>query len=611
MTLKRQLIDRFGIAPQEAERLIKEQEARSAVKAAVAAASRGVQAAPDPDYEEDPGAWREEVQKRMQAIEIMEEGTGYLKKLQKLMKRILEAEQKLIGKKTSQVNNKHEDWWDFQHSGWAMGGREMFAQTLCDILRSLDEQNLAQTVMNKIGFKRSIPLPEDAVAPLIPEGIKPGDVVPAYEEVEAPMDAEGVEAMLVKGARKVKSAGGSKMDEFLYGKDWKRKKSTGRETILVNQEKGAVIHVIHKGGMAAARDRVILKQEGEPDREFKFVPEAIKALGGFKKTKARVVTAGAWIVEIARPYWGDYDKITGILKKANIKNGPHLDNFDKLKYVRFHTEDDAKKGAKLLRSMGQGPFYSLTVPTMVAVSKATAQPAGPRRGPRDGSGPNPECPLKQGESLAVSVDLGNGLKSTRMKAHPDGGFTYFFNWKGNTFTINVRKDGQVMGITDVRKKAPPSEIGKVAREHVIKRTPMAKGSTKVKAQPKDDRERLITHFGPEKAEELLKQMGEKAYGLLPPRGTGLSKAGLGPAMLRDKELVKAPDKETELWRAGFLYQKVGLDKGHPLKGHWSPVDQVPFGVTIRPNESIKVLTDRYAKKLGLKPKDLHIQVFDR
>ena len=67
------------------------------------------------------------------------------KKLQKLLKRILEAEQKLIGKKTSQVNNKEDDWWDFQYSGWAMGGREMFAQTLCDILQSLDEQKLASS----------------------------------------------------------------------------------------------------------------------------------------------------------------------------------------------------------------------------------------------------------------------------------------------------------------------------------------------------------------------------------------------------------------------------------------------------------------------------------
>ena len=197
--LKRNIVTRFGVSSAEAERMIKKHEGTARLKAAV----RGNEVtASDIDFNEDPGAWRQEVQKRMQAIEIIESGVSSLKDMQKLVKRIIEAEQKLIAKKTAKVNDKDETWWDMQHSGWAMGGREMFAQKLYDLLNSLDESKLASYIMDKIGFKRSIPINEDDLPPLIPENIAPGDEVPAYENPEAPRDAEDVEAMLVQGARR-------------------------------------------------------------------------------------------------------------------------------------------------------------------------------------------------------------------------------------------------------------------------------------------------------------------------------------------------------------------------------------------------------------------------
>ncbi len=209
MNLAQQLVDRFGVSHSEAERMIRVQRARAQVKAAVLSGRKRTHAADEPSFEDDPQAWRTEVQRRMQAIEVMEEGVGALKDLQKLVKRIIEAEQKLIAKKTSKVNHKDDDWWDMQHSGWAMGGREMFAQKLCDILNSLDESKLSKSIMDRIGFKRSIPIDEEDIAPLVPTDIQPGDDIPAYENPEAPRDAEDVEAMLVQGARRKKVTAGN------------------------------------------------------------------------------------------------------------------------------------------------------------------------------------------------------------------------------------------------------------------------------------------------------------------------------------------------------------------------------------------------------------------
>lgn len=214
--LQQHVVSRFGVTPKSAEALILEMAAKASIKKSVAAASSGVLVTANDDSDfSDPQAWRAEVQKRMQGIEIMEEGVEHLKKLQKLAKRVYEAEQKLIAKKIGQVNKRDEDWWDFRNSGWAMGGREMFAQNVCDILSGLDEGKLASKVMEHIGFKRSIPIPDENDVPLIPEGIKPGDTVPAYEEdpveeeAPPPQDGEGVEAMLVRGAKRTQAASGS------------------------------------------------------------------------------------------------------------------------------------------------------------------------------------------------------------------------------------------------------------------------------------------------------------------------------------------------------------------------------------------------------------------
>lgn len=196
--LQEDIVRRFGVTHAVAEKMIKKQSARARLKASVTKVLRRVTAADETNFDEDPQAWRQEVQRRMQAVEIMEEGVKELKDTQKLLKRIIEAEQKLVAKKTGSINKKDDDWWDMQHSGWAMGGREMFAQKLFNILNGLDEAKLAAYIMDKIGFKRSIPIDEDDIAPLVPMDIAPGQAMPGEEE-PVPEDAEGVEAMLVRG----------------------------------------------------------------------------------------------------------------------------------------------------------------------------------------------------------------------------------------------------------------------------------------------------------------------------------------------------------------------------------------------------------------------------
>ena len=72
--LTQNVVHRFGVSRPEAERMIREQHAKTALKAAVARSQRNetlTVATDDIDFGEDPGAWRQEVQKRMQAVEIM------------------------------------------------------------------------------------------------------------------------------------------------------------------------------------------------------------------------------------------------------------------------------------------------------------------------------------------------------------------------------------------------------------------------------------------------------------------------------------------------------------------------------------------------------------
>jgi hypothetical protein len=183
--LERHLVERFSITPTEARKMVDEHEAKAAVRAAVARASRGhpVEAKPDADFEQ-PQVWRHEVHRRLAALDVMEEGLKCLAQLQKHIKQVVEAEQQLIQHKRAKVRDKQCDWWDLRDSGWAMGGRERFATYVGDIFRNLDEGQLGGKVMDRMGFKRSIPLPD------IPE--------PVLEPV--PADAEQLEAALVSGA---------------------------------------------------------------------------------------------------------------------------------------------------------------------------------------------------------------------------------------------------------------------------------------------------------------------------------------------------------------------------------------------------------------------------
>jgi len=51
-----------------------------------------------------------------------------------------------------------------------MGGREQFAQVVAAIFTNIDEPKIASQILDKIGFKRAIPMPENDVPPLAPAG---------------------------------------------------------------------------------------------------------------------------------------------------------------------------------------------------------------------------------------------------------------------------------------------------------------------------------------------------------------------------------------------------------------------------------------------------------
>lgn len=186
--LELDLVNRFGITNTEARAMIRQQEAKAAIKKSVALASRGgvVEAAKKGEVDfEQPQQWRHEVHKRLAAIEVMEEGVGCLRSLQKHIKAVIEAEEQLIQKKRAKVRDKQTEWWDLRDSGWAMGGRERFATYVGDIFKNLDEGALGGKVADRMGFRRSIPLPD------IPE--------PVVEP--EPRNADELVAALVNGAR--------------------------------------------------------------------------------------------------------------------------------------------------------------------------------------------------------------------------------------------------------------------------------------------------------------------------------------------------------------------------------------------------------------------------
>lgn len=186
--LEQHLVERFGITPTEARKMIDEHEAKAAIRASVARASRGQTVTAEPADFEQPQVWRHEVHRRLAALDVMEEGVGCLRQLQKHIKQVVEAEEQLIQHKRAKVRDKQVDWWDLRDSGWAMGGRERFATYVGDIFRNLDEGKLGGKVMDHMGFKRSIPLPD------IPE--------PVIEP--APRDADELLAALVGGAKRSK-----------------------------------------------------------------------------------------------------------------------------------------------------------------------------------------------------------------------------------------------------------------------------------------------------------------------------------------------------------------------------------------------------------------------
>jgi len=205
-TLQHQLVERFHLAPEEADRLIRAADARARIKAAIiGSAAEGQRIIAADDDLSSPEAWRDEIRKRMQALEVLQDGVNGLEKCAKLLKRLIQSEQKLIGSKTTTVNHRGMDWWTFNESGWAMGGREMFAQVIADIFSNIDEPKIAKQILDKIGFKRSIPMPDDMppLAPADPEAQEPGDrgkKDPSEDPGEVPAHA-AVMARLVRGAK--------------------------------------------------------------------------------------------------------------------------------------------------------------------------------------------------------------------------------------------------------------------------------------------------------------------------------------------------------------------------------------------------------------------------
>jgi hypothetical protein len=149
---------------------------------------------------------------------------------------------------------------------------------------------------------------------------------------------------------------------------------------------------------------------------------------------------------------------------------------------------------------------------------------------------NLHASVRAAKKIEAVTDLGNGLKSTRMKAWPDGGFTYSFNWNGNPFEIMVRKDGQVLGPSAMRKKAPPPDVVKTAREHVIARTPGAKASFKA-AVPGN----LADNTRPSSTGEQSKTVEElKRAGILPKTEKAADYPPLAVAIMHEiaSELLK-------------------------------------------------------------------------
>jgi hypothetical protein len=159
-----------------------------------------VEAADTPDF-------RQEMRNRLDALEILENGTKSIEELLKHLQTVLAKEQKLCELKREKVQSKERNnWWDMSQSGWASGGRETLGDLMAAILHSLGETKLSQQVQDRIGFTRTLPLPEPEPEPEVKD--KPGEKIgePAPPSQPASKGSKGEGKGKQKRERKGKGA---------------------------------------------------------------------------------------------------------------------------------------------------------------------------------------------------------------------------------------------------------------------------------------------------------------------------------------------------------------------------------------------------------------------
>lgn len=154
LELKQDLMGGFGISAKQADDLIEKALGRSHVRRAIAAAHRGEVAAVEFNTQ---GEWRDELQRRIQAVGCLRDGVQCLQGLKRLIDDILHKEEVFVQRKVASVRDRTARWWDFRDSGWALGGREQFAHLAADMLENLDEAKVGGQLKSKLGFQRRIP----------------------------------------------------------------------------------------------------------------------------------------------------------------------------------------------------------------------------------------------------------------------------------------------------------------------------------------------------------------------------------------------------------------------------------------------------------------------
>lgn len=151
--LRDDIVHKFGVSYAEADEMIGEAEGRVSIRQAVAAGQRGEQVKADPSPQI-------ELQRRKFAVGVLKQGVVALTALRDHIDEMIKAEKQLIGQKLQDVTSRKGDWWDMRGSGWSAGGREHFAHCLCDVLNNLDESTLSKSVRGRMGFNRTIVIPE-------------------------------------------------------------------------------------------------------------------------------------------------------------------------------------------------------------------------------------------------------------------------------------------------------------------------------------------------------------------------------------------------------------------------------------------------------------------